>query len=324
MERSGRSVADRASALKGSAERRKNQLEQSRVASFPLAMMRRFKEIEGTHLALVISTNLFIAVIPLLIIGYAFIEAFNPNRSIGVVLVGRFHLTGTTADIVRSSFSSAKAGKNVALSISLVSLLITGLDISGTVGSAYARAFRMTPLAGLKKYLRGWFWLLALLASTSFSLTVRYWSSSRPWWFLVMLAPAALAVSFTFYLITPRLLLDLPFGWRALLPGTAISTLAAAGLNAVSTFVLGGWFTWYGTAYGSFGVALALMSWIGILAIFWVMIAAAQGVYWERHADTAVVLAMEQASEERLEEDLDGNDGVDGLEEDLGVAEQPS
>ena len=36
----------------------------------------------------------------------------------------------------------------MALSISLISLLITGLDVSATAQIAFARAFTMTPLRG--------------------------------------------------------------------------------------------------------------------------------------------------------------------------------
>ena len=295
-------ISGQTASLKDNVGRHRSKLEQNRLVRFPLATSRRFKEIEGTHLALVIGTNAFIAVIPLLIIGYSFIEAFNPNRSIGSVIIGRFHLTGTTADTVRATFSTAKAGKNVALSISLISLLVTGLDIAGTVGTAYARAFRMTALAGWKKYMRGWIWLIALLVMTSVSLTVRYWASSRPWWFLVLLAPLALVMTFTFYLVTPRLVLDLDFAWRDLLPGAVICTAAAGALNTASTFILASWFSWYGQAYGGFGVALALLSWVGILALFWVWIASAQGVYWEQRVDGATVLAMTKESDDRNDE----------------------
>ena len=52
-----------------SARRRQEKLEQHRWVAFPLASVRRFNQIEGKHLALVIAANLFIAVIPLLIIG---------------------------------------------------------------------------------------------------------------------------------------------------------------------------------------------------------------------------------------------------------------
>jgi hypothetical protein len=59
----------------------------------------------------VIALNLFVAVIPLIIIGYAFIEAFNPHRDAGNLLASDLHLTGSTAQIVRGTFSSAGSGK---------------------------------------------------------------------------------------------------------------------------------------------------------------------------------------------------------------------
>ena len=58
-------------------------LERHRQVGFLLQSACWFNEIEGKHLALVISLNLFVAVMPLLILGYAFLEAFNPNHSVG-------------------------------------------------------------------------------------------------------------------------------------------------------------------------------------------------------------------------------------------------
>ena len=97
-----------------------------------------------------ISVNLFVAVIPLLIIIYAFADAFSPHHSFGALVVRDLHLTGSTAHVVRDTFTSASSGKSVALSISLISLLITGLDVSATAQLAYARAFTMTPLRGIR------------------------------------------------------------------------------------------------------------------------------------------------------------------------------
>lgn len=187
-------------------------------------------------------------------------------------------------------------------------MLITGLDIAGTVGTAYARAFGMSKPRGWRRYARGATWLVALLAMTAFALTVRYWSSSRPWWFVVVLAPLSFGMTLTFYWVTPRLVLDLPFGWRDLFPGALIAALLAGALNIASTFVLASWFSWYGQAYGSFGVALALMSWVGIVSVFWVAIAAVQGVYWETRADSDALRGVEQASDMRGE-------GLDGADE---------
>lgn len=283
---------------KQSGKRYQDKLERRPWIAFPLESFRRFNKIEGKHLALVITLNLFVAVIPLMIIGYAFIEAFNPHRDVGNLLVGNLHLTGSTAQIVKDTFSNASSGKSVALSISLISLLITGLDVSATAQIAYARAFTMTPLHGVQKYLRGAAWLVLLLADTVIVLALRNLAASRPAWFTVAAGVVLLVLEFVFYLITPRLLLDLPFKWRDLVPGAAVCTGAAVIVHAVVVFFLRKWVAEYGHAYGGFGVSLALIAAIGIISSFWIWIAAVMGVYWERKAGPAAVAAMEELSAE--------------------------
>ena len=54
-----------------SARRYQQRLERRPWVAFPLESVRRFNKIDGKHLALVIALNLFVAVIPLIIIGYA-------------------------------------------------------------------------------------------------------------------------------------------------------------------------------------------------------------------------------------------------------------
>ena len=277
-------------------ERYQDKLERRPWIAFPLESFRRFNKIEGKHLALVITLNLFVAVIPLMIIGYAFIEAFNPRRDIGNLLVGNLHLTGSTAQIVKDTFSNASSGKSVALSISLISLLITGLDVSATAQIAYARAFTMTPLHGAQKYLRGAAWLILLLADTGAALTLRSLATHHPLGFALAAGAVLLVLEFGFFLVTPQLLLDLPFKWRDLIPGAAVCTAAAAVVHAVAALFLRNWFGEYGHAYGGFGVSLALVAFVGIIASFWVWIAAVMGVYWERRAGPAAVAAMEELS----------------------------
>jgi len=277
----------------------RDRLERRPRVAFLLQVNRRFKKIEGKHLALVISLNLFVAVIPLLIIIYAFVAAFSANRSFGTLLARDLHLTGNSALVVRDTFTNAKSGKSVALSISLISLLVTGLDVSATAQVAFARAFTMTPLAGVQKYLRGAAWLVLLLADTVIVLALRNLSASRPAWFTVAAGVVVLlVVEFAFYLISPRLLLDLPFKWRDLMPGAALCTGAAVIVHAVLFFLFRRWIAEYGHAYGGFGVSLALIAAIGIISSFWIWIAAVMGVYWERKAGPAAVAAMEELSAE--------------------------
>ncbi len=276
----------------------RDRLERRPRVAFLLQVNRRFNKIEGKHLALVISLNMFVAVIPLLIILYAFAASFSANRSFGVLMDRDLHLTGNSALIVRDTFTNAKSGKSVALSISVISLLITGLDISATAQVAYARAFTMTPLRGVQKYLRGAAWLVLLLADTIIVLALRNLAASRSAWFTVAAGVVLLALEFVFYLITPRLLLDLPFKWRDLVPGAAVCMAAAVIVHAVVFFFLRKWVAEYGEAYGGFGVSLALIAAIGIISSFWIWIAAVMGVYWERKAGPAAVAAMEELSAE--------------------------
>jgi len=161
---------------------------------------------------------------------------------------------------------------------------------------AYARAFAVTPLTGLHKYLRGAAWLIVLLAVSGGGLTLRYLVVGRPPWALLIAIPAYLLLQFGFFIVTPRLLLDLPFAWRDLAPGAAVSTAAAVLINAVSSFELHRWLGAYGHAYGGFGIALSMVAYLGILALFWVWVAAVMGVYWEQKAGSSAVTAMHRLS----------------------------
>jgi membrane protein len=281
------------------AERYRSDLESRPRVGFLLRSVRRFNEMEGKHLSLVIAMNLFVAIIPLFIVGYAILVAFNPDRSFGSFVVNAFHLTGKTAEIVDQTFSNARSGRSTALSISVISLLITGLDVSATVQLAYARAFGVTQLAGVRKYLRGGAWLLIMLAVSGTGLALRSTAAERSHWVLVLVVPLYLLVQFGFYLVTPRLLLDLSFAWRDLAPGAVVCTGAAVIVGAVSSFQLHRWVSGYGHAYGSFGIALSMIAYVGVIALFWVWVAAIMGTYWENKAGSAEVEAMHELSAEQ-------------------------
>jgi len=205
-------------------------------------------------------------------------------------------LTGSTAQLVKNTFTNASSGKSVALGISVISLLITGLDVSATAQIAYARAFTMTPLRGIQKYLRGGAWLVLLLADTVAALALRSLATHHPLWSALVAGAVLLALEFGFFLVSPRLLLDLPFAWRDLIPGAAVCTGAGVIVHAVAVLSLRNWFGEYGHAYGGFGISLALCAFVGIFASFWVWIAAMMGVYWERKAGPAAVAAMAELS----------------------------
>jgi uncharacterized BrkB/YihY/UPF0761 family membrane protein len=115
-------------------------------------------------------------------------------------------------------------------------------------------------------------------------------------WVLVLVIPTYILLQFSFYIVTLRLLLDLPFAWRDLAPGAAVSTSAAILVSAVSSFRLHRWFSAYGKAYGGFGIGLGIIAYVGLIALFRVWIAAIMGVYWERKAGSSAVAATHKLS----------------------------
>jgi hypothetical protein len=135
-----------------------------------------------------------------------------------------------------------------------------------------------------------------LLAVSGGSLALRYLVIGRPVWVLVLVIPTYILLQFSFYIVTPRLLLDLPFAWRDLAPGAAVSTGAAILVSAVSSFQLHRWFSAYGKAYGGFGIGLGIIAYVGLIALFWVWIASIMGVYWEGKAGSSAVAAMHKLS----------------------------
>jgi hypothetical protein len=140
------------------------------------------------------------------------------------------------------------------------------------------------------QHLRGAAWLILLLAGTGAALTVRSLAASHPPWLAIV---AGAVLEFGFFLVSPRLLLDLPFAWRELIPGAAICTGAAIVVHTVWALFLRNWLGEYGHAYGGFGISLALAAFTGIIASFWVWIAAVMGVWWERKAGPAAIARME-------------------------------
>lgn len=117
------------------------------------------------------------------------------------------------------------------------------------------------------------------------------------------------------------MLLDLPFKWRDLVPGAAVCTAAATVVHTVATFLLRNWFGAYGHAYGGFGVSLALAAFVGIIASFWVWIAAMMGVWWERKAGPAAVAAIGELSRPQR---VMSAQAVTGAGQQAGPVDQPT
>jgi hypothetical protein len=279
-----------------SARRYQQRLERRPWVAFSLASVRRFNKIDGKNLALAIALNLFVAVIPLIIIGYAFIQAFNPQRNVGNLIVGNLHLTRDHRADRQGHVHQRKLGQERGAEHR------PDLPADHRLGCERHRAGRLRPGLHHDPSARH----LEVPARRRVADLAAGGHRRRPdaavpgrlpsAWLAIVAGAVLVALEFGFFLLSPRLLLDLPFALGDLIPGAAICTGAAIVVHAVAALFMRNWFGAYGHAYGGFGISLALVAFTGIIASFWVWIAAVMGVWWERKAGSAAVAKMKKLS----------------------------
>lgn len=231
--------------------------------SLPGRCVQRYLAIKGTVLGLIISGHAFTAFIPLLIV----IASVLPHRDesgVGDGVIQRFHLTGESAEAVRTLFARPpESGGALALS-GILLLIFSSLSLARSLQRAYEAAWQLPP--GLRGTLNGAAALSVLLTQlVLLSLLASVLRGIPAGSVLTFIIRAGLAVGL--WLVLQHLLLGGRVAWRLLVPG-AIAT--AAGQQALSLFSA----VWMpnliernADRYGVIGVTFALLSWLTILGI---------------------------------------------------------
>lgn len=262
----------------------------NRAISIPTLTVRRFFDISGVRKANLLAFNLFICVIPLMVLLFAAIATARRHLDLGQIMVEQFRLDGPTADIMRDAFPPNRGILRVASVIVVLSFAISGFDVGSIFEKTFAEAWGVKPYGGWRGAVRGGFWFIMVFASFGLSqfllgVPVRF---GRPYYGAVI--PIILVMNYWFWLITPRLLLDKDLDPPDLRPGAVMGMIASTALWRLSAEILPGWFDWYGRGFGGIGIALAMLSWTYVVAIVWVLIAVASSAYWERTATVEEVL----------------------------------
>ena len=138
-----------------------NALVRRLVASFFGRCVLRFFEMSGIDRCLVLSSQAFTALIPLLIV----VSALAPSSEDDILassLVRKFGLSGDSAAAVEALFSAPDAATASVSGFSAVLLLFSGLSFTRRVQQMYLAAFRQEK-AGVRGGLFAAFGLLALL-----------------------------------------------------------------------------------------------------------------------------------------------------------------
>jgi membrane protein len=212
--------------------------------------------------SLALGAQAFSALIPLMIV---LESAQQGDDSVASDLIERFRLSGDSANVVRDAFTSTE-GQTTVTAFSVVLLVVSVLSFTRRLQRLYEETWEFEP-RGLRGSGAGLLWLACFAAYVSLHPVLDQIVPRRSGLFI------SLAGAFAVGLFTPYLLLGRRLHWRRLVLQAA---LTAAGLGA-----LGIWSAIYmpraiessAEAYGSIGVAFAMLTWLWGLGI--VLVAAA-------------------------------------------------
>ena len=228
----------------------------ARAIALIRACLDRLVEIQFVDRSIALGSLGFTALVPLLVIASAFLPGAD---GLADELVERFHLHGSTAELVREVFAQPDA---VRQSISWLGIaLLVGAALSFTRGlqRVYERAWRLDArgLAGTKS---GLIWIAGIVVwSTAFA-------SARDALLDLTGPVASLIILLTgdaiLWLWSPWILLARRIHWHQLVPTALLTAVAMTGISIGSVIYMPEAIGRSATHYGPIGIAIALVSWL--------------------------------------------------------------
>jgi membrane protein len=235
--------------------------------SLVLRVPQRMMAIGGYDRALALSAQAFVALIPMLIVVAALAPVAFQGPYGQALLVG-YGISGQAAESVAVLFDHPPAAESLTV-VSVALLVITVLGFIRALQRTYLAAWEL-PKQGIRGLGYGLlasitlvseFTLLTLLGP---ALTVFLGS------LLIRLTVQALAATVLWWPVQ-YLLLGGRVGWRALLPGAALTGAGQAGAILVSGLYLPIAISHEAERYGLVGVAIALLSWLVVFGLLLVV-----------------------------------------------------
>jgi membrane protein len=256
--------------LIGAAEQRGADLMSRASTSLPVRCLRRFGAINGRDRALVMGGQAFTTLIPLLIVVAAVGSTKGPT-ALADRLAARFHVTGASAQAIRTLFERPPGATGSITIAGVVVLLFSLLSLTRSIQRTYEAAWRL-PAMGVRGTLNGMTAIGLLIASfIVLSLLVGVLRS----------LPAASVFSFVLrvatntavWLVLQSLLLSRRVRIRRLLPGALAIGAGSAVLSLYSALWMPRLIENNAGRYGIIGITFALLTWL-ILVCFCVVVAA--------------------------------------------------
>jgi membrane protein len=232
-------------------------LEQARD-SFPGRCVGIFMDLRGLDRAMVLASQAFTALIPLLILVSAVLPVGSAT-TVADAVIRRFGLSGEAATAVATVFARPDTGSVGVASLFL--LVFSGVSLTRRLQQMYVLSWRLPPLRGVRGSLNAAMGLTVLLVELALLYLVRTLVRSIPFAWALQL-PLSWAAGVLLWTTIPWLLMDRRVSWRRLVPGGVLAAVLSSAYGVATTVYMPALMTSYSLRYGLFGVTVALVGWL--------------------------------------------------------------
>ena len=218
---------------------------------------------QGIDRAVVLASQAFTAVIPLLLLASALAPADNRDI-VSVGIIRRFRLSGGAADAVRELF--VHSGDSATGLLSVFLLFFSAVSLARRMQRMYQQAWGLAAVNGVGRALNAALGLSVLLLGIGllyFARTLVGWLPAGD----VLVIPVSVLGSFVLWTTVPWLQLDRRIAWRRLVPAGALAAVGSSIYGVGSTIYMPRQLESYSERYGLFGVTLALIGWLVGIAL---------------------------------------------------------
>lgn len=244
--------------------RRGGELWRRAESLLPVRVLRRFAGIDGKNKTIIIASQAFTAVVPLLLVIASAGTTPEQDTRLAENLVRRFRLEGQGATALRTLFSrppDAAGGLGV---LSAVLLLFSLLSLAKSLQKTFEQAWGLRP-GGLRRTLYSVsgtaLLVIELTALALLTTALRGIPGGTATGWLVRFAE-----SFVAWLLLQYLLLSRRVSWRHLVPGAILGGVLQVVISVYSATYMPGLIAANSSRYGLIGVALALITWLLVIA----------------------------------------------------------
>jgi membrane protein len=239
-------------------------------SSLPIRCFRRFVSINGRDRALVLGGQAFTTIIPLLIVVAA------ASRQEGTIVVAdrladRFHVTGASAQAIRTLFERPPGATGSITIAGLVVVVFSLLSLTRSLQRTYEAAWRLPPI-GVRGTLNG-VTAIGLLITSILVLSLLVGALRQLPAGSVLAFLVRVLFSTVLWLGLQSLLLSRRVPIRRLLPGSIVIGAGNAVLSLYSALWMPRLIETNAARYGIIGITFALLTWL-ILVCFCLVVAA--------------------------------------------------